>query len=593
MGRLIAARMSLVLTVIALSGGSGWAAQEPADAVYRHGYLYTVDAHDSVQQALAVRAGRIVYVGTDAGAQAWVGPKTLVTDLHGRLALPGLVDGHMHPLDGGTQLTHCGLDYERLTVAQMQSRIQTCLDRSRDQEPDGWLQVDGWFQEAMPGGTQTTRATLDVLKTQRPIMVMSSFHHTALVNTRALHLARITASTPDPGGGRIEHDASGAPSGILQDEFALVEDVIPRPTPEQDVRAAEAALDAMRAQGITTFLDAAADERTLAAFKGAERDGKLTTRAHFAVQIKPDAGAEPEQAVAHVRELVRQYDEGAIASRPAITVRNIKLFLDGVIAAPALTGAMLQPYFENAGTAAAPHWVPGTNRGPDVYFPAAVLKRLVLEAAAAGLEPHMHADGDRAVHEGLDAVEALRAQYPPEAIRAALAHDEIVDPTDFPRFGRLGAIPVLSTQWEKRAPDTVEGARDYMGPERYRYMEPAAFLADAGARIAYGSDWPVDTLDEWFALKVGVTRTNAPDAGSQYRGRLGEDRGLTRAQVVRAITMNSSYELHQEDSTGSLEVGKLADFIVLDRNLFKIPAEQIADIHVLTTVVGGEVVYTR
>jgi predicted amidohydrolase YtcJ len=146
-------------------------------------------------------------------------------------------------------------------------------------------------------------------------------------------------------------------------------------------------------------------------------------------------------------------------------------------------------------------------------------------------------------------------------------------------------------QWEKPAPDTIDNARDYLGPARFKYMEPAGVLAAAGARVAYGSDWPVDPLNEWFALKVGVTRANAPDAGPQYAGRLSEDSGLTRAQVVRAITMNSSYELHQDTKTGSLEVGKLADFIILDRNVFEIPAEQIADVKVITTVVGGRVVY--
>jgi predicted amidohydrolase YtcJ len=150
---------------------------------------------------------------------------------------------------------------------------------------------------------------------------------------------------------------------------------------------------------------------------------------------------------------------------------------------------------------------------------------------------------------------------------------------------------VLSFQWEKPAPDTVDGERDLLGSARYKYVEPAGFLSRAGARIAFGSDWPVDPLDEWFALKVGVTRTNSPDAGPQYRGRLSEDPGLARREVLRAITLNAAYELHQNDATGSLEVGKLADFIVLDRNFFKVPAEDIANIRVLQTVVGGRVVY--
>jgi predicted amidohydrolase YtcJ len=563
----------------------------PADVVYQNGYVYTVDAHDGVQHALAVRRGAIVYVGDDAGVKALIGKRTQIVDLHGRMMMPGLVDGHMHPLDGGTVLLGCNLNYGRLTVAQMQVKIQACLDQTKDKEPGGWLVVSNWFQEAMlPAGTVMSRAMLDVLHTQRPILVESSFGHTGLANTRALQLAAVSAKTPDPLGGMYVRDASGNPTGLLQDAaFEAVQSKLPEPTPAEDIKAAEAALDAMRAQGITTFLDAAATPRMLAAFAGAEKDGHLTARAHFAVLVRPPEGREPVKAVAFLKSMAQRYDQGEIVPEPRITVRNFKMFLDGVITAPALTGAMLEPYWQ--GTAASPHWVAGKNRGPDVYFPAPVLRTLVIEAAKAGFEPHMHVDGDRAVHEGLDAIEALRKQFSGHEIRAALAHNEIVDPKDFPRYAQLDAIPVLSMQWEKPAPDTIDNARDYLGPARFKYMEPAGVLAAAGARIAYGSDWPVDPLNEWFALKVGVTRANAPDAGPQYAGRLSEDSGLTRSQVLRAITMNSSYELHQDTKTGSLEVGKLADFIILDRNVFEIPAEQIADVKVLTTVVGGRVVY--
>lgn len=564
----------------------------PADAVYLHGFVYTVDARDSVQQALAVRGGRIAYVGSDAGAAALIGARTRQVDLHGRMVMPGLVDGHMHPLEGGAGLLKCSLNYVQLDVAQMQTEIQKCLDRTQGREPDGWLEVVNWFQEGMiPAGVQTTRATLDALHTKRPIIVVSSFGHTALVNSRALGIAGITAATPAPLGGKIWHDAAGEPTGLLEDAAQnLVTRRLPAPTPAENVESARAALEAMRKEGITTFLDAMTLPPALAAFSSIEQHGALTARAHFAVLITPPEGRDPRKAVARVVALARRYDQGPLRAAPTLTVRNAKMFLDGVITAPAMTGAMLEPYFAPQGPGQP--WAPGKNRGPDVYFPAPVLAALLIAEAGAGIEPHMHADGDRAVHEGLDAIAAMRARFPGKDIRAAIAHDEIVDPRDFPRYKQLDAIPVLSFQWEKPASDTVDNARDYMGPARYKYMEPAAFLADAGARIAYGSDWPVDPLDEWFALKVGVTRTNAPSSGPKYAGRrLSADAGLTRAQVLRAITMNSSYELHQDRETGSLEVGKLADFIVLDRNVLKIPAEDIANVKVLETVVGGRSVY--
>jgi predicted amidohydrolase YtcJ len=564
-----------------------------ADMVYRHGYVYTVDPHDSVQTALAVRAGRIVYVGGDAGLAPFMSPKTTVIDLHGRMVMPGLVDGHMHPLQGGSTLLKCNLNYEQLNVVQMQARIQSCLDETRAREPDNWLEVVNWFQEGMlPAGTVAERGNLDTLKTKRPIFVISSFGHTALVNSRALQITGITAKTPDPLGGKVGRDASGNPSGILEDAAQeAVAALIPTPKPADNVKAAMAALDALRKQGVTTFLDAMAQPPSLEAFAAVEREGKLTARAHFAVLITPPQGRDPERAVAMVRTLAQRFDQGAIEPTPKLTVRNVKLFLDGVISAPACTGALLTPYLSLQGAPANPHWAPSSSRGPEVYFPAPILGALLIEVARAGFEPHMHADGDRAVREGLDGIAVLRHKFPDRDIRAAIAHDEIVDPADFPRYRQLNVNPVLSFQWEKQAPDTMEGAREYLGPARFKYLEPAGFLAAAGARIAFGSDWPVDPLDEWFALKVGVTRINAPQPDHKYAGRLSEDTGLSRPEALRAITMNASYELHQDQSTGSLEVGKLADLIVLDRNFFDIPAVEIADIKVLQTVVGGRVVF--
>lgn len=581
---------AILAPALAIAGAAP--APTPADTVYLNGYVYTADAHDSVAEAVLVRAGRIAFVGSSSEARKAAGQDARVIDLQQHLLMPGLIDGHMHPLEGGSTLLKCNLNYERLTVAQLQSRIQACLDATRSAEPDHWLEVVSWFREAMlPNGVATSRATLDALSTRRPIFVMSSFGHTALVNTRALELAGITAATKDPLGGRIDHEPSGAPSGILEDAaFEKVTAVIPKPTAEEDVKAAAAALAAMRSQGITSFLDAMATPRTLTAFAAVEQQQGLSARAHFAVLITPEEGRDPARAVATAQALAAKYDEGKAHAVPGITVRNIKLFMDGVITAPACTGALLTPYFRNTGSEEAPHWTPGTNRGPEVYFPAATLHPLLIAAAKAGLEPHMHADGDRAVHEALDGIAALRKALPGSTIRTAIAHDEIVDPNDFGRYQSLDAIPVLSFQWEKPAPDTIDGAQEYLGPARFRYIEPAGYLKAAGARIAYGSDWPVDPLNEWFALKVGITRENDPAAGAKYAGRLSTDPGLTLPAVLHAITAGSAYELHAEREVGSLEVGKLADFIVLDRNVFKIPPREVADVQVLLTVVGGKAV---
>ena len=579
--------LALVSTVV------GQTVRGPADRVYINGVVFTADSQDQIAQAVAIRDGRIVYVGSNQGAAPLVGASTKSEDLQGRFLMPGLVDGHMHPLEAGTVLLKCSLNYESLTVPELQQRVQACLDQSTSKSPDAWLEVVSWFQESMrPAGVKTSRATLDVLKTARPILVRSSFGHTVLANTRALTLARITASTPDPIGGKIWRDAAGEPTGLLEDAaFAVFDTLLPKPTAADNVQAAKAALKAMGRQGVTSFLDAVAAPEDMAAFTAVRRSGELTARAHFAPLIEPREASDPRGAVARVVAFARQYDEGTIAPSPGITVRNAKLFLDGVIAAPALTGAMLAPYLTNAGTAAQPNWIPGPSRGPAVYFPAPALASILMELGRAGIDPHLHADGDGAVHAALDGIEALRKALPTADIRPAIAHDEIVAPADFPRYKRLGAIPVLSFQWEKPAGDTL-GLTNYFGPARMKILEPSGLLASSGARIAFGSDWPVDRLDEWFALKVGVTRTNSPDAPVEYRGRLGDDPGLSREAVLRAATIDAAYELHEDDATGSIEIGKLADFIVLDCNPLTVPAEDIAKTQVLETVVGGNVVYS-
>lgn len=564
----------------------------PADLVYRNGVIFTADAQHRTVEALAIRGGRIVYVGGNPGLTPFVGSATVTVDLKGRFLMPGLIDGHMHPLEAGLQLLKCNLNYESLTVAELQQRVQACLDRESTKDPNAWLEVVNWFQESMrPAGVKTSRATLDVLKTKRPIIVRSSFGHTVLANTRALELAKITASTPDPVGGKIWRDAAGQPSGLLEDAaFNVFATLIPKPTAADEMAGAKAALKAMNQQGVTSFLDAVAPETDIAAFAGVRKAGGLTARAHFAPPIQPSEAGEADRALAWVIGLAKRYDEGKISPAPGITVRNAKMFLDGVIAAPAFTGAMREPYLMNSGTAAKPDWVPGKSRGPAVYFPAGPLATILVGLGRAGIDPHLHADGDGAVHAGLDGIAALRKALPNADIRPAIAHDEIVDPQDFARFKQLNTVPVLSMQWEKPAGDTM-GLKDYFGPARMKILEPAGLLEAAGARIAFGSDWPVDKLDEWFALKVGVTRTNAPDAPAEFRGRLGEDPGLSRDEVLRAATINAAYELHEDNVTGSLEVGKVADLIVLDRNPLKVPAEEIAKTQVLETVVGGKAVY--
>lgn len=567
-----------------------------AEWVYRHGVLYTLNEAQPKAEALAVSQGRIVFVGTDRDALQWIGAGTHIVDLQGRRMMPGLIDGHLHPLRGGSSLVKCNLGYARLTIPALQQKINACLSATPQATPDTWLEVVNWFRYSMqPKGVAIGHAVLDALPTSRPIYVSDSFGHSGLVNSRGLALIHVDEHTPDPVGGRIERTSHGAPTGILGDAArGPVKALLPRPTAADNIAAARAAEQALNRQGVTSFLDAVAEPEDIEAFTALAKRGELTVRAHFAPLIKPadaqtEAGA--KSAAQRVIELAHRLDQGSLTPRPSITVRNVKLFMDGVITAPANTGALVEPYLENRGTLAEPNWVPEAQNKPPVYFPAAVLPVILDALARAKIDPHLHTDGDGAVRAALDGIAAMRRANVGADVRPALAHCELVHPDDYARFAALNVTPVLSFQWGKPAPDTVEGARDTLGAERVRRIEPAGVLAAQGARIAFGSDWPVDRLDEWFALKVGVTRSAAPYADRDHAGRLGADPGLSREAVLRAATINAAYEMHQQTQTGSLQAGKFADFILLDRDVLAVPAEEIAAVRVVLTVVGGQVVY--
>lgn len=346
----------------------------PADTVWRNGRIFTSDARGSVRQAVAVRDGRIAYVGTNRGVRRYVGRRTKVTDLRGRMAMPGLVDGHMHPLSGGQGLLKCSLDYEPLTKEQIRARIATCLKDTADKGPTAWLEVTAWYQEAMlPAGTKLTAADLDDLSPTRPIVVQSSFGHATVANTTAMRLAGVTAATKDPAGGSVDRDASGAPTGLFNDEAqGFVTDKVPEPTAAENVEAAEAALKAMREQGVTSFLDAAASPTSLSAFRSVRRKGELTARAHFAPVVSADEAKAPAKVVAGLRAVRRTYDEGDVGVRPGLTLRNAKIFMDGVQQFPAFTAGLLEPYLVNKGTVDHPHFEPGPSRGPIYVQPDAL-----------------------------------------------------------------------------------------------------------------------------------------------------------------------------------------------------------------------------
>ncbi len=590
----------LFVAVAATTAFSGMAlAATPTDLVMRNGYVYTVDGQNSVQQAIAVSGGKIVYVGNDAGLDDYIGKQTQLIDLGGRMLMPGFVDAHMHPGDGGRAITLCDLKYQTLTRAQFQANIQACLDADKDKGPDVWLEVGSWDRMGMTGlDGDADKSTLDALKTKRPIQVRSTDFHTILTNSRGLEVAGISKSTADPEDGKYRRDSAGNPNGICEDGAAeSMAAVVPAATEAEKLNQIRAALDAMRQQGITSFFDALSGPENGKAFTSLQKSGELTARALLAIKLDPAAAiADPAKTIAEAKALANTYDQGEVKVAPGVNMRHVKLFMDGIINAPADTGAMLSPYLSNTGSEAAPKWTPGHNVG-ELYFPPQVLKPLLLQAVQAGLDPHLHATGDRAVRDSLNGIEYVRQQLPGNGFRPAITHAESVDPADYPRFKALDVTANMSFQWAQQAPSTVDGTNEHLGAARFARMEPSGSIARAGGRVAYGSDWPVDPLDEFLALKVGVTRsgdpTNPHSYGLKYAGRLNADPALSRSDVLRSITLNSAEQLKLDKVVGSLEVGKFADLIVLDKNFMQVPEEELGRNQVLLTVVGGKVVWAK
>ncbi|WP_374432226.1 amidohydrolase [Ideonella dechloratans] len=597
MGAAFVALLAPTELLVGCSGDSSDPA--PADTVLRNGYVYTVDEHDAVQQAVAVRDGLIVHVGSNSSAAAYIGPNTQVIDLAGRMLMPGFVDAHMHPLAGGRALLQANLNYAPLTRAQMQTLIQGFLDSTADQEPDTWLEVVNWDRQSTQSlDTDPTKETLDALHTSRPILVRSSDFHTVLTNSRGLALAGVTRDTPDPTGGSFDRDADGNPTGICEDAAGwAVSAVIPPDTEADQLNQARAALAQMRRSGITTFMDASAGDAQGSAFTALQKSGELTARAFFAIQIAAeDAAADPAAAVAAAATLANTYDQGEPQVTPGIRFRHLKLFGDGVVNAPADTGGLLTPYFTNAGTDAAPNWVPGTNTGAD-YFPPSVLNPLMAAIASSGFDPHVHATGERTVRQVLDAVAYARTQVSSTTFRPVIAHNETVAVADYPRYAQLDVMASFAFQWAQQAGYSVGDTQYHLGEDRFQRMEPFGSVRNAGARVGFGSDWPIDPMDEFLALKCAVTRSGDPQnpnsaayTNPNYTGPINSDPALSRADTLRAITLNSAWQLRMEQNIGSIEVGKYADLIVLENNFMQASDEALGRNSVLLTMVGGTVV---
>jgi hypothetical protein len=536
-----------------------------ADLLFTGGPVLTPEGRTAT--AVAVTGDRVTAVGHDE-LRELAGPRTEVVDLAGRLLLPGFQDAHVHPVPAGLELTQCDLT-GTTTAEDSVAAVRAYAEAHPGRE---WILGGGWSMEAFEGGTPT-KELLDAVVPDRPVYLPNRDHHGAWVNSRALELAGIDRHTPDPADGRIERDASGAPSGTLQEgAMQLVGRLTPPATAADRLAALLHAQRHLHALGITAWQDALVGDflgmdNPALAYLTAARDGSLTARVVGALWWDRERGAE------QIPELV---EKRAALSHGRFRAGTVKLMLDGV--AENHTAALLDPYLDTCGCATA-------NRGKSFIDPAR-LPAYVTELDALGFQCHFHALGDRAVRDALDAVEAARTANGPRDTRPHLAHLQVVHPDDVPRFARLGATANIQPLWAAHEPQMDELTIPFLGAERAGWQYPFMALLRSGARLAAGSDWPVSSPDPLQGIHVAVNRV---EPGGDRPVFLPDER-LTLAEALTAYTAGSAYVNHL-DNTGRVAVGALADLVVLDRDPFAGPAEAIAETKVALTYVGGERVH--
>jgi hypothetical protein len=546
-----------------------------ADLLFVNGAVYTVDAARTWAQAVAVKGERIVALGADADILPLAGDQTEVVDLRGRLLLPGFQDAHVHPVSGGIDKLQCDLhdhDSAEACVAAIRAYAAAHTDEL-------WIMGGGWSMDSFPGGTPTKEA-LDAVVGDRPVFLPNRDGHSAWVSSAALRIAKITHETPDPVDGRIERTPDGEPSGTLHEGAqTLVARHAPAVASDEVDRGLLEGQGYLHSLGITSWQDAIVDydEKNdyFGAYARAGREGALTGRVVGALWWDRKRGLE------QIPELVERREAARAAGRFSAT--SAKIMQDGVC--ENFTGAVLEPYLDAHGDVT-------ENRGISFVEPS-LLNEAVTRLDAEGFQVHFHAIAERAVREALDAIEVAMSANGPTNGRHHLAHIQVVHPDDVPRFRRLGAVANAQPLWAAHEAQMDELTIPFLGEPRWRWQYPFGSLIAQGATLAMGSDWPVSTPDPLQEIHVAVNRKMP--ASYPYRVETDEvfipEERIDLPTAVAGFTIGSAYVNHRDGETGSIEPGKLADLVVIDRNVFASPIDEIGDAKTDLTYVGGQCVY--
>ena len=517
--------------------------------------------------AVAARDRRIIHVGSSADARGLVGPRTRVIELEGETLLPGFQDAHVHPIDGGMLSTQCDLH----DLPDAAACLDAIAKHAAAHSDRAWITGGGWSLTAFPRG-EPDHWLLDPVVPDRPVFLYSHDGHVGWANSRALEVAGIDRTTPDPADGRIVRDADGEPTGTLHDGAitVFIEPHLPTPTHEDLLEGLRAGQRHLHALGITAWQDAHVEPDALDAYREAAAAGWLTARVVAALWWRRNAGLEQIDA------LERQRDASAIGR---LRAGSVKLMLDGIL--ESRTAFMTSPYI-------GPDGVASTDAGTPFIEPE-LLQEAVIELDQRGFQAHFHAIGDGAVRLALDAIEAARAANGVTDHRHHIAHIEVVNPDDIARFGRLGVVANMQPIWASDDDQMQRLRIPLLGPDRVGWQYPFASLLRTGATLAGGSDWTVSSANPLLEIEVAVTRV---DPDTRDAAPFSSYERITLDAALRAFTIGSAYVNHLDADTGTIEVGKLADLVVLDRDLHAPDAGPIGDGTVRHTFVEGEEVFS-
>jgi len=556
-------RCIAVLTFILLISTALALAETPADVIVLNARVYTVNPQQPWAEAIAIRGDKIVAVGSAKDLATYRGASTKTIDAGGRLVLPGFTDCHIHFMEGSLGLTHVDLNGSG-SVQEIQKRVKEYA-AAHPNEP--WITGMGWTYPTFGAAALPDKKILDDVVPDRPVFLSAFDGHSSWANSKALAMAGITRDTPDPPNGKIVRDEKGDATGALKEAAGdLVEKVVPKPTRDERLTALRKGIHEANKYGLVRVHSAGGDFQYLDLYDELRRNGELTLRFYVAYfldppELTPGALEKIEQARATYKD---DWISGGV----------VKTMLDGVVEAH--TAAMLAPYSDDPTQTGKLFWDPAKYR------------QAVTELDQRGLQIFTHAIGDKGIRTALDAYQNAEQTNHTSDARPRIEHIETVSAEDVPRFGKLGVIASMQPLHSYPDDDTLKIWSRNAGPDRASRAWVWNSIEKGGGHIAFGSDWPVVTLNPWPGVQTAVTRQTAQ--GEPAGGFIPQQR-LTVEDTIRAYTLGAAFAGRREKTEGSIEAGKLADIIVLSQDLFKVEPSDIGKTEVMLTMVGGKVVY--